>query len=120
MLAKFEKQAKEAESKERDQRNIVKKVHRRLIEYVDRLGKQQQEIINLENINKGLQAMVDAYGTHADVIGRLARSEANERRLSKKCAELEAGESATAEAVKSVLGRSPDGGGHADTVVVSK
>ena len=116
----LENQLKDAEAGKKDLLKTVTSTRKQMLGWFGQLKKLKRENVAIKGERDQLKGMLDAYGSAPETINHLVKAEATIRRLSLENAELRAGETATADAVKSVLGRSPDGGGHADTVVVSK
>ena len=116
----LENQLKDAEAGKRDLLKTVSTTRKQMLGWFDLLKTLKRENVKIKGERDQLRGLLDAYGNAPETINNLVKAEATIRRLSNENAELRAGETAAAEATKSILGRSPDGGGHADTVVVSK
>lgn len=116
----LENQLKDAEAGKRDLMKTVSATRKQMLGWFDLLKILKRENVKIKGERDQLMGLLDAYGNAPETINNLVKAEATIRRLSNENAELRAGETAAAEATKSILGRSPDGGGHADTVVVSK
>lgn len=114
----LENQLKDAEAGKKDLMKTVVSTRKQMLGWFDLLKKLKGENIKMKGERDFYLKQLDEYGSAPDTINRLVKAEAAVRRLSSELAEVQAGESASAEAVKSVLGRSPDSGGHSDTVVV--
>ena len=114
----LENQLKDAEAGKRDLLKTVYSTRKQMVGWFDLLKTMKRENIKIKGERDQLKGMLDAYGSAPETINHLIKAEATIRQLSLKIAELQAGETATAEAVKSMMGRPPDGGGHSDTVVV--
>lgn len=116
----LENQLKDAEAGKRDLLKTVSTTRKQMVGWLDTLKTLKKENVKIKSERDRLLAVLDEYGSAPETVNQLVKANAMIVQLSKKCAELEAGETATAEAVKSVLGRSGDGGGQGETVVVSK
>jgi len=103
----LEEQVRDAEAGKNDLKKTVVTVRKNLIEYVKLIKTQQESIIALKGEKKAALSMLEAYQGAPETINRLVVAERAVTRLTKELADVKAGKTAEAEAMKSVLGREP-------------